>query len=235
MFNPAARIQAVPLFDDHVCLLIDDFLLQPEQWLERAVEFRGRFQPPQTNAYPGHELRLPDSISDAFSRQLLPLFKQHFHLRRLQQSYCRLSMVSLPPSALTPAQRLCHRDRFACQNGELALASVLYLFQDPALGGTAFFRARQGPEQTDRLLFDSNSLSASAFDEKYAVAPGYMTEDNPYFERQAVVQARWNRLIVYSGMLFHSGDIQRPEAMCDDPRAGRLTLNGFYTGRRALR
>jgi hypothetical protein len=41
-------------------------------------------------------------------------------------------------------------------------------------------------------------------------------------------------LIFYSGTVFHSGHITAPERLCDDPRRGRLTLNGFFTCRRNL-
>ena len=38
----------------------------------------------------------------------------------------------------------------------------------------------------------------------------------------------------YSGTVFHSGDISAPERLRDDPRTGRLTLNGFLICRRNL-
>jgi hypothetical protein len=32
--------------------------------------------------------------------------------------------------------------------------------------------------------------------------------------------------------MFHSGDIRRPELLRDDPRTGRLSVNGFFIGSR---
>jgi hypothetical protein len=51
----------------------------------------------------------------------------------------------------------------------------------------------------------------------------------------ALALAKWNRLIFYDGAMLHSGDIRRPEKLSADPRAGRLTLNGFFTSRRHAR
>jgi hypothetical protein len=76
-------------------------------------------------------------------------------------------------------------------------------------------------------------LPAAEFSARHGLQPGYMTASNQWFEKIASVPARWNRLIFYSGMVFHSGDIA-PERLCDDPRTGRLTLNGFFTCRRNL-
>ena len=67
---------------------------------------------------------------------------------------------------------------------------------------------------------------------RYDMQPGYLYESNRYFERVAGVPAKWNRLIFYDGGVLHSGDIREPEKMSPDPRAGRLTLNGFFTSRR---
>jgi len=47
------------------------------------------------------------------------------------------------------------------------------------------------------------------------------------------VPARWNRMIFYAGTIFHSGEIAHPQLLTDDPRTGRLTLNGFFTCRRS--
>lgn len=234
MFNAKARVEVLRIDDANVCLVIDDALLEPERWVNAAAEQRTDFAPSPANAYPGRELRMQDSVTQTMLGFLRPVLQPHFGIRRIIDAYSRLSMVTLPPAALSPAQSLCHRDRLKCRPGQTALASVLYLFDDPGLGGTAFFRPRQDAAATDRLLYDSNALPAAAFFAHYGLRPGYMTESNAYFEKTHSVPARWNRLLVYSGMLFHSGAISNPGALNDDPRSGRLTLNGFFTGRLTL-
>jgi hypothetical protein len=111
-------------------------------------------------------------------------------------------------------------------------ASVLYLFHDPALGGTSFYRPRRPGPVIDRLVADSLTLEASDFAARHGVQRGYMTDGNQHFERVATVPAAWNRLIFYDGEIFHSGDIAQPLLMSSDPARGRLTLNGFFTCRR---
>ena len=235
MFNAKARVEVLRIDDANVCLVIDDVLLEPERWVNAAAEQRAGFAPSPANAYPGYELRMPDSVTQALLEYLRPGLRPHFGIRRILDAYSRLAMVTLAPAALSPAQSLCHRDRLKCRPGQTALASVLYLFDDPGLGGTAFFRSRLDATATDQLLYDSNALPAPAFFVRYGLQPGYLTDSNAYFEKTHSIPARWNRLLVYSGMLFHSGEISNPQALNDDPRTGRLTLNGFFTGRMTLR
>ena len=145
----------------------------------------------------------------------------------------RGGVVGRPPAELRPVQWLCHRDRIAANPRELLFAaSVLYLFDDPALGGTSLYRPKRSAPETDRLLLDSQSLDAAAFSARYGLQPGYMTQDNDWFERTARVEAAWNRAVFYDGGIFHSADVHEPQRLSEDPRRGRLSINGFYTCRR---
>jgi hypothetical protein len=233
MFNARARFEVLRIDDANVCLVIDDVLLEPKRWVTAAAEKRAGFAPP-ANAYPGYELHMPESVTQSLLEFLRPSLQPHFGIRRILDAYSRLAMATLAPAALSPAQSLCHRDRLKCRPGQEALASVLYLFDDPSLGGTAFFRPRLDATATDQLLYDSNALQAPAFFSRYGLQPGYMTDSNAYFEKTHSIPARWNRLLVYSGMLFHSGEINNPQALTDNPETGRLSLNGFFSARRNL-
>ena len=143
----------------------------------------------------------------------------------------RLSLLTRLPAQLEPRQWICHRDRLRVAPGRIALASVLYLFQDESLGGTSLYRPRQDAAFTDRLVHDSCTLAPADFSGKYALRQQYMTGPNAYFEEVLSLPAKWNRLLLYDGMVFHSGTIRHPERLCDDPLNGRLSLNGFFTGR----
>ena len=68
-------------------------------------------------------------------------------------------MVTTPPEQLDPRQWQCHRDRVSTDPGAIYVASVLYLFRDPALGGTSFYVPRQSPAATDRIQYDSQTLA----------------------------------------------------------------------------
>lgn len=234
MFNPSPRIQVVPVLPGHECLVVDDALIEPERWVEMAAANRAGFDASPHNAYPGVELRLPEdtsaSLGDFFARHI----RARLGARRTLRMYSRLSLVTFVPSELAPRQWLCHRDRMELEPGRCIAACVLYLFDNPDLGGTGFFRPRQGEIATARLVHESGRLSPTAFSAKYGIQPGYMLETNRWFERVASIEARWNRLIFYSGMLFHGADIRRPQLLTDDPRSGRLTLNGFFTCRATM-
>lgn len=229
MFNPNPRIETLPITGHHACHVIDDVLLDPDALVDMAVRERARFSPPQKNAYPGIELRMPD----VFSGRLDDFFRTHLRARlgarRTLYMYSRLSLVTLPPSALRPWQCICHYDRLVTAPEQVALASVLYLFRDPALGGTSFYMPRRSRQETAALLADSTRLPMAEFSRRHGVPQAYLDGSNDWFERVLQVPARWNRMIFYDGGLFHSGDIGAPERLSDDPIRGRLSLNGFFT------
>ena len=233
MFNPRPRIQSLPITAHHACHVIDDALLEPEALVDIAVRERARFAKAPHNAYPGVELRMPE----AFSTRLDDFFRQHLRARlgarRTLRMYSRLSLVTLPPSALEPRQCICHRDRLMTEPRQVALASVLYLFRDASLGGTSFYVPRRGMRETEELLADSARLPMAEFTRRYGVPQAYLNDSNDWFERVLQVPARWNRMIFYDGGMFHSGDITAPGRLSDDPRSGRLSLNGFFTCSRA--
>ena len=88
--------------------------------------------------------------------------------------------------------------------------------------------------EIDLFLQSSNIMAPEDFEQKYSIKPAFMTQSNEFFELIGTVPAKWNRLIFYDGMQFHSGDIRHPELMSNNPELGRLTLNGFFTGRSAI-
>jgi hypothetical protein len=233
MLNPLPRIQAIPLWDDHAVYLIDDALAEPTRWVELAAEHAGAFVEEEHNAYPGGELRLPDAITE----RLVDFFAQHIRCRlgarRVQRAHSRLAIVSLPPERLQPRQWIPHRDRMGLGPEHCIAASVLYLFEDAQLGGTAFFRPTAPEIEIDRLVHDSGVLDAPAFAARYGIAPGY-PRGNAWFEHVLTIPPRFNRLIFYDGALFHSSEIPAPQRLSTDPRRGRLTLNGFFTCTRRL-
>ncbi|MGH8030521.1 MAG: DUF6445 family protein, partial [Arenimonas sp.] len=151
--------------------------------------------------------------------------------RRLERARARFAMVTLAPAQLQPRQWIPHRDSAWIDPTHAIAASVLYLFEEPRLGGTAFYAPRQDDLATRQLVHDSSVLEADAFAQRHGVARAYPSDGGAYFERIGAVDARWNRIVFYDGRLFHSGDIPDPALLADDPLRGRLTLNGFFSGR----
>jgi hypothetical protein len=234
MFSVAATVSVVPLMDDQRCYVIDGALTDADALVEWACH--QPFAPPLGYPYPGLVLDAPPTLAQLMTEFFAQTVRSRLGARRTVDSTTRLSLVTVPPRQLEPRQWQCHRDRIAANPQDvLFAASVLYLFRDPALGGTSFYAPRRPAAQIDRMVADSQTLSADDFSARYGLEPGYMAGSNPYFERIASVPAAWNRMIVYDGSLFHSADIEHPERMSADAARGRLTLNGFFTCRRNAR
>jgi hypothetical protein len=233
MFNPNPRVQTLAIGGRALCHVIDDALREPERWVEYAGAHDAEFVEAPYNAYPGPELRLPEAVT----AQLDGFFHAHlgaaFAAQRTLRGYSRLALTTRAPAELTPAQRVCHVDRLGMEPGQGIAACVLYLFRDEAFGGTGFYRPLRPLPDIARLMQDASALDDAEFSARHGIAPGYMTAANGYFAKLLSVPARWNRLVFYSGTVFHSGDITAPERLARDPRRGRLTLNGFFQYQRA--
>lgn len=213
-----------------VCAIVDDAMLRPRAWVEWAAA--QRFYAPDY-PYPGLVCEAPAELrrglADFFTRHV----RRHLGLRRLLQLDLRFSLITTPPEALVPVQWLCHRDRLAHPGSDTVFAAcVLYLFEDPVLGGTSFYAPRRGPEDTETIVADSQRLDAAAFSARHGLRAGYIGAGNRWFKRVASAPPAFNRAIFYDGSVFHSADVGRPERMVDDARRGRLTLNAFFTTRR---
>nr|MDQ3039024.1 DUF6445 family protein [Pseudomonadota bacterium] len=186
------------------------------------------------NAYPGIELRLPP----AFGATLAEYFDRHlrrdFGVRRTLRQHAKLAMVTRSEDQLQPLQTIPHIDQLSGVAGECVVASVLYLFRDQALGGTSFYVPRVDPSRMQTLVHAASSMDAPTFASQFGIRRGYCSDSTEWFERVLTVPPRWNRLIVYSGTVLHSGDIPAPGRMVPEPRLGRLTLNAFLTCRRQL-
>lgn len=236
MFNPRPRIERVTIAPGHFALVIDDALADPQRWVDLAAQQRAAFVDSPHNAYPGPELRMPDEVSarlDAF-------FAEHIRAslggRRTLRMYSRLSIATRSVEALEPRQWICHRDRLDDASDRCVAACVLYLFRDEHLGGTAFFAPRHDARETAVMIHESGTLDAVEFTRKYAIAAAYPHAGNGWFEKTAAIPAKWNRLIFYDGgEVFHGSDIEHAQRLSDDPRSGRLTLNGFFVCRRTAR
>lgn len=232
MFNPDPKIQSVPIAGRHVCYVIDDALLDPDAMVDFAAKHIGNFAEAGHNAYPGPELRMPEG----FSKQLDAFFSAHlrraFAVRRTERMYSRLAITATPPEKLSPAQSICHIDRLSVEPQHRIIASVLYLFRNEHLGGTSFYGPKYPPDTMLPLIDDARQMDSARFRARYGIETGYITRSNLWFEKLQTIPARYNRIIFYEGTVFHSGEIAHPELLSRDPRAGRLSLNGFFTCRR---
>jgi hypothetical protein len=235
MFNRLPTLEERPLFDGHVALVVDNVLADPNQWVEAAANRPQAFVP-SAFAYPGPEAELPAEVQAAMAEFFATHIRNRLGGRRTLHATARLSMATLQPHELSARQWFCHRDSAGVPPDQCLLAAVLYLFKDPALGGTAFYRPRRSADATDWLVHEVSTLSTEDFRALHPeIAPGYLTQSNDWFERVTAVEPAFNRIVFYDGSLFHSADLRAPDRLTADPRTGRLTANAFFTCRRAAR
>jgi len=231
-FNPRPRVHEVALPGGR-CLVFDDVLLDPDAWVDWAAA--QTFEPPQGVPYPGVATGAPAPLAQRMEEFFATHARSKLGARRTTETTLRFSIVSTPPAELHPVQWQCHTDMPMVPPDVLFAASVLYLFHDPQLGGTGFYRPRRSDAEISAMYVDAKRMDPARFAERHGVTPGYMTASNDWFDHVESVPAAWNRMIVYDGRIFHSGDIAAPERLSTDPRRGRLTLNSFFNCRRAAR
>lgn len=233
VFNPKPNIRIVPIAEKQVCVVVDDFLREPQKIVDFAVAQQTQFVFDPDNFYPGSELPLSREIAISLDQFFMQHARSALGARRNKGVSCRLSMATLKPSQLHPLQRLCHRDAEVFPAGESMGASVLYLFKKAALGGTSFYRLKKPLDEIRKLLQLANTVSNEELTALINTAPAYMNASNDYFELVCTIPAEWNRAIFYSGTVFHAAQIERPELLSSDPAVGRLTMNGFFKFRLA--
>lgn len=231
--NPKAAITSRPIGDGISCVIVDDFLKDPHSVVKFAVENAARFEIPP-NAYPGHVMDVDPKLTDMLNRYIKTQMSRQFQfLRGDIELVTMLSMTTLRADELSNLQRVCHSDPRPSA-GRDNFAGLLYLFEDESLGGTGFYRWR------DRTLMEQATAlemkdprAALKFLKKhfptYNMPPAYITESNEIAELLAVVPARFNRWVFYSGDNPHSAYIKSPEDLSHDYSKGRLTLNCFAT------
>ena len=232
MFNPRPRPRRLPIYGGENCIVVDDFLRDPQAMVAHAVAQRAQFAQAPGSHYPGPELALSNDIAS----QLEQFFNQHIRAalggRRTLAITTRLSMVTSAPAQLKPSQRLCHRDAVGLAPAEGAGAMVAYLFNDTRLGGTSFYLPRRPIEEIAAMMRLAGEMDAPSLNRMLGEEPGYPCASNTWFEHVLQVPAAWNRAIFYNGTVFHSGHISAPGLLDADPARGRLTMNSFIRMRR---
>ncbi len=174
--------------------------------------------------YPGiRAVVAPAMLRDLLSA-LRPIAAEVFGAVGLEVVDAFYSIVTTPPSALTPIQRLPHFDEVS--PGRLAL--LHYLSPDEN-SGTAFYRHRStGFESIDagrlpsyRGALDDDLRAHGIPDTRYIAG------DTPIFERIARHAGRFNRAILYRSNTLHCADLPEHLSFDPDPMTGRLTVNTF--------
>ena len=176
------------------------------------------------SVYPGVRAPAPPGYVPALLTALAPLIEQVFGAPpEPELDLCAFSMVTRPPESLRAIQRVPHFD-----GPEARRLAFLHFLCDPGQGGTSFYRHRATSLElvtVDRMEDYRQRLVAEL--KLDAPGPAYVQEDTRYFEKIGTAGAAFNRLLVYRGNALHSGDIGPGTVLSEDPRRGRLTINGF--------
>lgn len=223
--NPDALISELALFNGSSCLIVDDIFQHPEKIIAIAKRNHHAFYPDPGNNLPGPELCLPEN----FTQPLRDFFNLHIRKRlggrRLLECNSRFALLSITPADLLRYVMLNRHTPHIDGKGRITqdqtlIASVLYLFNNPELGGTGFFEKIPEPPPDRRHWKSTIPVNFSS-----SIGP---------FELHQSIEPRWNRMIFYDGSIYHSPLIPRPDILINDPLSGRLTLNSFFTCSKTL-
>jgi hypothetical protein len=222
--HPDSRIQTLRIGRENLPLLVvDNLVADPQALVDIAATkvFSG-----VSTYYPGTRAKAPLTYQRFILEQLRPTIDQLFglHGKTLRFTECSYSLVTTPPEKLTYLQRIPHVD--SLMNDELAM--VHYLFR-ANYGGTAFYRHRgTGYEYVDAdRQPEYLKLVEAEMGGPHSAPPAYINGDTPLYERIAIQDGVFNRLVMYRRTTLHSGSIE-PDFVPDaNPRTGRLSINGF--------
>lgn len=208
---------------NHRLVTVGGLLADPENVIEQAFLQKFARITPQ---YPGLRAPLDPAVCAYLLGALAPVLDQGFAAPgtrwEMQGWY---SIVTTPPSALAPIQRLPHVDG----TDPRQIAMMLYLHRT-GHGGTAFFRHRStGLEALTAEDYPRYAAALQADVARTGLPPAaYTTDGAPHFERIHVVPGPFNSAVFYRGNILHSGVIDNAAPLSSDPREGRLTINAFF-------
>ena len=213
---------------DQQLVSLDNFLVDPQHAiLQASLQNFAKITP----QYPGVRAALDPAVCRAWLTQLAPLLDQWFGgAGRAWEMQAWYSLVTAPPHALAPIQRLPHVDGTDPEQ----IAMMLYLHttgpHSRQGGGTGFFRHRStGLSSLTAEAFPRYAEAVAADYQRTGMPPAaYPTDGAPHFERVHIAEGRFNRAVFYRGNILHSGVIDNAAPLSADPRVGRLTINAFF-------
>lgn len=190
------------------------------------------FPPVEGVSYPGVRRLIGAADEQAYAyamttcERVAPFIGGGFGVSSFELTEASFSVVTTPPDALQPVQRVPHFD-----SPDPNILAMLHYLRVPEGSGTAFYRHRS--TGIERVANDNlGRLSAYADREltERPPDPDYMSGSNAFFDQIGSIEAVPDRLIIYHGSLLHSGIIPRGMIFSADPREGRLTANFFVRG-----
>ncbi len=222
ILNQAVHVEKIPHQDPDVSIyVVDDFLENPQALVDyaRAKAYFGDVGEDRT-AYPGIRDRLPR----AYEQVLESVIELVYGIRHPGIHRCMLSLTTLQPDQLKRAQKIPHVDAFSDEQ----FAAVHYLCDAPH-GGTAFYRylprniARM--REPDKEVISEMLQGVEDYPEEHV---GYLTGNTRFYRQEALVQAKFNRLILYPSNVLHCAQLDSSQSFVADIAQGRLSVASFF-------
>jgi hypothetical protein len=223
MLNPRAKIEIARQGNEaQPVIVIEDMLAEPDRWRDAAARAHyGRIGA----HYPGIRAIVPPEAAEGMRSALAALIGETFDLDPVPPVLeCFFSIVTTPPEALAPIQRLPHFDGL-----ETDRIAILIFLSGASQGGTAFYRQRAtGFETVDAPRFPAFEAALGEGVARHGLPPAaYIADDTPLFERIASYEARPNRALIYRSNTLHCAQIVPGTPLPADPASGRLSINSF--------
>jgi hypothetical protein len=232
VFTDRPKVTAAPLVPGVHAFIIDNALAEPETLVQFAQRTRGAFRASPEGSAPGLELRMAESFSTKFEE----FFRQHlrgfFDARRSLERVSRLSIHTRAPHTLPPSQWLPQRIGTTLHREQTVVVAQLFLSADEKLGGLSFFFPKRTVRETFNVINDSYALNSSAFEGKYRLRADDMRASNDLFHLAQTIPAKFNRMVIFDGAMFHASQITRETPLSDSATDGRLTFDAFLTCKR---
>ena len=221
-----SRITSVELIgtERQPVVVIDDFAQCPDTLVNDAAMLS--FAPMGVH-YPGIRANIARRILTPLLAPLAPTIADVFGYGVTEITDAFYSLVTTPPEALAPIQRIPHFD--GVESSRLAL--LHYLAPD-APGGTAFYRHRStGYEGVTAERLPSYRAKLDADLARAGLPPpAYIDGDTDIFQQIARFDGHFNRAILYRGNSHHCAWLPQGTLFSADPAVGRLTANIFLKG-----
>jgi len=222
VINPDRRVEVIRVGRERSpVIIIDEFSFDPQALVACAAnaDFIDA-----GSTYPGVRAPAPQNYVDSTLFATSGLIAQHFGAEPVSEmDLCAFSMVTTPAAQLRAIQRIPHFD-----GPEEDRIAFLHYLCGPHQGGTSFFRhLATDLERVTRERAEEYRQAVVAEMRAEPPAQTYFVDDARRFERLVRIDAAFNRFIVYRGNALHSGDILGSTVLSEDPRLGRLTINGF--------
>lgn len=227
-FNASLKIEQRKI-GSHKILVIDDLLEDPHALIQFASN--SPFAPypgmKEGKGYPGIRAHAPSNYSYNLTTLLEPIIKSAFDApadKDIRKSMCAMSLMTTPAAQLGPLQRTPHFDSSAPHH----IAVLLYLC-GAEHGGTAFYQHKS--TGFERITTENvDTYLDTYYDEINQLRPNaeYNAPDETYFRKTGIMEAKFNRLVIYRGSSLHNAFIDTDKSIDANPVSGRLTVNTFF-------